>query len=428
MAKVFIGVLLITITTAQLVDSASIKQLLQQTTIINQKYDSLSASTNATTGNDISYCGEYKSKCMSSKWLSLTSEIQLSGMMHHLPVYAEHTLSVYSYQQCEKENKMQSMVMKGSLQNSNEINEELSFTFETIEIIFHSKTAFEDLKCGVELEVDVRYDITTLDCKDKTGQNPFQDALSLVHTTKMVSIMFNESGLSIKTENGEVVKYERSGDAGCVCSTSSFPTSIDLLKPFKTIQLQTPLQQIQSLVAGEDQIPYCGSYEGVCRPEYVPTARTSTVVRGKINKLPEYLTSITTHYSNKECQESGKSAKIALGGKLEDNPESVTFKTAITFDKVTGTFYSEDAIKGITCKTPLELNKEYDLTTLECVNECGIDPFEVQTGLIGFRMKFQMIFDEKSITMMDGREQKRIGEEGCEMEFRNGMLRQNSKY
>ena len=118
MTKIFIAIVLLTISTARLVDPTTIKELLLLTSGIHQRNKNLIPFSNLTIGNEVSYCGEYKSKCMSSEWLSLTSELQLSGMMHHFPVYAEHTLSVYNYQQCEKENKMQSMIIKGSLQNT----------------------------------------------------------------------------------------------------------------------------------------------------------------------------------------------------------------------------------------------------------------------------------------------------------------------
>ena len=89
----------------------------------------------------------------------------------------------------------------------------------------------------------------------------------------------------------------------------------------------------------------------------------------------------------------------------------------VTIDKVLMRFTNEMVISGYTCTEPLELNKDYDVTTLDCKDEEGNDPFADMKSQIGVPTDVEMTFGEKSLAFKDPSSEplvlERLGDEGC---------------
>ena len=89
------------------------------------------------------------------------------------------------------------------------------FSIEDTAVV--NEAAIAGLKCAAPLELNVEYDVTTLDCKDEQGEDPHASLKEVIGKEMQVPMVFGESDLIIKEDGGET-KMTRESDIGCTCS------------------------------------------------------------------------------------------------------------------------------------------------------------------------------------------------------------------
>ena len=140
--------------------------------------------------------------------------MKLQGMMHKDPVYLQYPVSVYSGS-CTKENLMTSITMNAAMRLKNGVQRDMVIKAEKITMLFANEEAIAGYKCTEPLELNKEYDVTTLDCKDEQGEDPFADTKALIGQDQDAPMEFGEDYLSVKNEQGQEIKFDRESDEGC---------------------------------------------------------------------------------------------------------------------------------------------------------------------------------------------------------------------
>lgn len=168
----------------------------------------------ATTREEIKYCGLYESKCMMDPAVSTKYSITLSGMMHHDPIYEERAITSYWGPECGEEAKLQTITASMQMQSINEVTSRYTVIVDKYVINFANEGAFKDYTCTVPLEINVDYDITTLECVDGAAQDPFALMKAEIGVPQITQFTFEEEKITIPKGTDEV-ELPRVDDTGC---------------------------------------------------------------------------------------------------------------------------------------------------------------------------------------------------------------------
>ena len=360
-----------------------------------------SGMTPATSLNeDIKYCGSYATECISTPFLSMTTDIKILGMMHKNPTYLQLGLMMYAGSACTEEAQFEKQGFSASVKVSNGEQKRLSLTYEKPVVTFYNEAAIADLTCKEPLELNKEYDVMTLECKDGEGKDPFADAKAQMGETAEVDFIFYEDGLDISEDENEVLHFNRLGDTGCTCASDFFKTAT---KQFTAL----------SSPKNED-VKFCGSYTSGCISDMI-VLKADMKFSGMMHRNPVYLTYPVALYMEPGCKEEMKASTITAFFSLKVS-NSEKRNVEMTYDKMTTVFSNEAMIAGLTCSQPLELNKEYDIMELDCKDATGQDPFEENKKMIGTTTTSEMEFGEDFVEVKDGEQQmklQRVGDEGC---------------
>lgn len=348
---------------------------------------------------DIKYCGTYASECISTPFLSMTTDIKFLGMMHKNPIYLQLGAMMYAGSACTEEAQFEKVGVSAAVKVVNGEKKRLSLTYEKPVVTFYNAAAIADLTCKEPLELNKEYDVLTLECKDGEGKDPFAETKAQIGETVEVDFVFYEDGLDVYNEDNEVLHCNRLGDTGCTCASDYFKAAT---------------KQFTTLAAKNEDVKFCGTYSTGCVSSMI-TMKADMKFSGMMHRNPVYLTYPVSLYMEAGCKEESKANTITAFFSLKmSNSEMRTVD--LTYDKMTTVFSNEAVIAGLTCKEPLELNKEYDIMQLECKDTTGQDPFEDNKKMIGTTVTSKIEFGEDFVEVNDGEQQmklQRMGDEGC---------------
>ena len=357
-------------------------------------------SYNHPVNEDIKYCGSYESWCFPKKQLSTKLSMKLLGMMRHDPVYMALSTHEYISENCIDYFAVTTTVHSPiKFVSSNE--RYMTMTYEKIFINFHMEDLFEAITCTEPLDLDTDYDITDITCKDGMGNDFFYELKLFLGKSVDVEVDFGES-----TASYDGLPFDRLSDTGCTCAK-------DVLK--KSVSLMPKVVPKKEEVKNED-IKYCGRYSTGCISSPLMSMQADMKILGMMHKNPIYLQYPLSVYLGEQCSEATEMTVVTASGPLQIKND-VEKSATVTFDKVLIKFTNEIMISGYTCTEPIELNKEYDITTLNCKDEEGNDPFEDMKSEIGVPTDVEMTFGEKSLSFKDQSSEplvlERLGDEGC---------------
>ena len=395
MKYAFVCTLLFVGTFASIVPTVALNSL-------SQKFSALTKTAPVkSTNEDIKFCGTYVGKCESSDYVSTKSSMTILGMMHRNPIYLEYPNEVFMGQTCEEQTSMMKVTMSSPMQVKNGETKDVVLTPEKFTLVFKNEAVTTALKCTTPIELNVEYDVTTLDCKDEQGEDPFATYKEMIGQEIDAPMEFGEDRVVLKESNDDTV-LERESDIGCTCATK---TAINNLMSF----IKTPAKP-----ANED-VKFCGSYSAGCEDQTVFSVDKSMTILGMMHRNPIYLEYPVSLFGNDGCKDEDKLMKVTMSSPMQvKNGESKD--VVLTPEKNTVIYYSEAAIAGLKCAAPLELNVEYDVTTLDCKDEQGEDPHASLKEVIGKEMQVPMVFGESDLIIKeDGGETKMTRESdiGC---------------
>lgn len=358
-------------------------------------------SYNHPANEDVKYCGTYESWCFPKKGISAKFDMKLLGMMHHDPVYMAYTTHEYISENCVDQFAVSTTIQSPvKFVESNE--QYMEITYEKILINFHMQELLDMITCTEPLDLDTDYDITTISCKDGMGNDFFYELKLFLGRKMNVEVEFGE-----KTATYDGLPFDRLSDTGCTCAKDIIKKSASMI----------PKAVPKAPVTKNEDIKFCGRYSTGCVSSPLMSMQADMKILGMMHKNPIYLQYPLSVYLGDQCTEATEMTVVTVSGPLQfknDVEKSVT----VTVDKVLMKFTNEMMISQYTCSEPLELNKEYDVTTLDCKDEEGNDPFADMKSQIGVPTDVEMAFGEKSLTFKDpeGEEPlvlERLGDEGC---------------
>lgn len=365
---------------------------------INRIYKTSSAMTPAKNiyNEDIKYCGSYDTYCLPITMISMKQNMKIMGMMHKNPVYVANTMSVFADGQCSDDLMVERVTLNAAVKVKNEVTKDMDLTVEKITILFSMESAVSALTCEEPLKLNTEYDITTLKCKDEEGQDPFADMKELIGVVQPIQMIFTETTITMGGE--EPLVFNRGSDEGC--------TSIkDFIKPF-LFSKPAPIRE---------DVKFCGAYTTGCVSFMGIGMEATMKLQGMMHKDPVYLQYPVSVYSG-SCTKENLMTSITMNAAMRLK-NGVQRDMVIKAEKITMLFANEEAIAGYKCTEPLELNKEYDVTTLDCKDEQGEDPFADTKALIGQDQDAPMEFGEDYLSVKNeqGQEIKfdRESDEGC---------------
>lgn len=363
----------------------------------------------AASNEDVKFCGTYKLGCVGATILSLTSDIQFTGMMHRDPIYLTYTNTLFLDNECEEAKKLQTIVYQGPVEKANGETRKVKITFDTINYVFHNEAAISDITCTEPLEVNKEYDVSKLDCKNSQGEDPFAEDKARVGTSTVSDIVFNEDSIEIPDESATTT-FKRDSDEGCRCFSD------DIKKA--SAKLVTAFTSKKAIASSNEDIKYCGSYEGECQVDEDMASQTTNLVQGMMHRVPVYTTIGQTSFQGKKCEESARLMHMTMGGMMQPANED-TKKMAVSMDDATVTFYSEEVISILTCAEPLKVNEEYKIADLECKDPQGNDIFETIKKIIGTTQEVNMTFAEEFM-LLEEEKLGRVSDDGCRC-FKNNL-------
>lgn len=381
---------------ASFISAATEKAVMSQ---INRIYKSGSAMTPAKSlyDEDIKYCGTYETECIPVDIISMKQGMKVLGMMHKNPIYVANTISAYVDNKCTDSLMAERLTLNAALKVKNEATKDVELTVEKVTVLFGMEAAASAITCEEPLKVDTEYDITTIKCKDEEGKDPFADMKEMIGVAQPVQMTFSETTLSIGED--EPLVFNRQSDIGCTCAK-------DFVKPF-LFSKPAPVRE---------DVKFCGMYNTGCQSAMGIGMQASMKILGMMHKNPIYMQYPVSVYMGEGCTEENLMTKITMTAAMKAK-NSEKKDMVITADKITMLFANEQVIASYKCSEPLELNKEYDVTTLDCKDEQGEDPFADTKALIGQDQEAPMEFGEDYLLVKNGDDQdikfNRESDEGC---------------
>ena len=362
--------------------AASVLSMTTEKTVMNQfnrlwKHDSSVTPATNLYEEDVKFCGTYESECVADEMVSAKQGMKILGMMHKNPIYFQNDISVFIDNKCSDNALAERVRLSGALKIKNDVSKSAAFTIEKVTALFGLEAIIADYTCTEPLELNKEYDITTLECKTSEGKDPFEALKKLIGETQDVDVVFAEKYM--KMGDGEPLILNRLSDVGCTCATP------DYAKPFAFLK--------RPVVASKEDVKFCGSYTTGCVSGSGITMESSMKILGMMHKNPIYMQYPNAFYLGDTCSEENLFSKITLNASLKAK-DGIDKKMDIVVEKVTLLFANEQAIAAYTCSEPLELNKEYDVTTLDCKDAQGEDPFALFKAMIGQSQEGDMTFGE----------------------------------
>ena len=168
----------------------------------------------AATNEDIKYCGLYEGQCLSDPAVSSKYTITLSGMMHHDPIYYERTATTFWGPVCGDDAKLQTVTASMQMAPIDGVVSRYTVIVDKYNINFSNEGAFRDYKCKEPLQVNVDYDITTLECLDGAAQDPFAAMKAEIGVPQLNQIIFEEDKITIARGVSDI-DLSRVDDTGC---------------------------------------------------------------------------------------------------------------------------------------------------------------------------------------------------------------------
>lgn len=166
---------------------------------------------------DIKYCGSYTTGCVVSPFFAMQADMKILGMMHKDPIYIQYPVNIFMGQDCSDEGALMQMAMNAPMKAKNDVEKTMVITPEKFTVMYKNEAALAGMTCTTPIELNVEYDITTLDCKDDEGNDPFADNKAMIGQPMEGPITFSETEIIIKGDE-EDVKLERLSDEGCTCA------------------------------------------------------------------------------------------------------------------------------------------------------------------------------------------------------------------
>ena len=367
---------------------------------ILSKKPAITRSYNPFTEEDIKYCGTYEGECESEEYFSTKYNLKFLGMMHKNPIYLSMPVTLFMGANCQEEQKMYTSTMEASVKVTNSVTKSVDLTFAKSLVQFYSDLMISSLTCSEPIELDKTYDIMDLDCKDATGEDIFKDVKEMIGTTVTTPITFSEGSIAL-----EFGTFSRVSDVGCTCASSVMKEASSMLAKLSSVKR-----------AREEDIKYCGAYSTGCISSPLVSMQSDATLLGMMHKNPIYMQFPVAMYLGDKCVTETEMMVMTVSGGLKvanDVKKSVDW----TFEKGTVKFINEMMIAQYTCSEPLELNKEYDIATLDCKDEEGNDPFADMKSQIGQTATIEMTFGEKSLSIVmdesDPMVLERLSDTGC---------------
>ena len=170
---------------------------------------------------DVKFCGTYESECIPDDMLSMKDNVKVLGMMHKNPIYLQNAGSVFFDTKCSDNALAEIATTSGPLKIKNDVAKSAEYTIEKVTVLFAMQEIIADYTCTEPLELNKEYDVTTLDCKDAQGEDPFADMKAMIGKTQEGDMTFGEDYLEVKDEQGTSTRFTRESDMGCTCAKSS---------------------------------------------------------------------------------------------------------------------------------------------------------------------------------------------------------------
>ena len=346
---------------------------------------------------DVKFCGTYEGECVLESGVGSKTTMKILGMMHKNPIYLMNTADVF-LSTCDDAGHLMGMTVAGALKEVNDVQKKMSISFDKVLVTFYSEMVIGAYTCKEPLEVNKEYNVMDLDCKDESGEDPFEDVKKVIGTSTESEMTFGEESLKIEDET-----LKRTADTGCTCAA-------DLMK--------TATQSMTRIAhKNEEDVKFCGSYSTGCISGMI-NMKLDMKIMGMMHKNPIYMVYPVTVYMAPGCEEEQKATTLTLYASMKAmNAEKR--KVSLKFEKMMAMFSNEAVIQGYTCTEPLELNKEYNIMDLDCKDESGEDPFAENKKMIGTTQESDMEFGENSMKILDDGseiELQRVGDEGCTCE------------
>ena len=333
---------------------------------------------------DVKFCGTYETECIPDDMLSMKDNVKVLGMMHKNPIYLQNAGSVFFDTKCSDNALAEIATTSGPLKIKNDVAKSAEYTIEKVTVLFAMQEIIADYTCTEPLELNKEYDVTAVDCKDSQGEDPFEPFKSMIGQVQDVDIVFAEKYMKIDGE--EPLILNRLSDVGCTCAKP------DYVKPFAFMK--------RPVTVSEEDVKFCGTYTTGCVSGSGITMESSMKILGMMHKNPIYMQFPNAFYLGETCSEENLFSKVTMNASLKAK-DGIDKKMEIVAEKVTLLFANEQGIAAYTCSEPLELNKEYDVTTLDCKDAQGEDPFADMKAMIGKTQEGDMTFGEDYLEVKD---------------------------
>ena len=152
---------------------------------------------------DVKFCGSYSTGCVASPFVAMQADMKILGMMHKNPIYIQFPVNMYMGQECTEQSALMEMTMNAPMKAKNGIEKTMVVTPEKFTVTYKNEAALQGMTCTTPLELNVEYDITTLDCKDEEGNDPFADNKAMIGVPMEGPVTFGENEITIKTDDEE---------------------------------------------------------------------------------------------------------------------------------------------------------------------------------------------------------------------------------
>lgn len=339
------------------------------------------------TEEDVKFCGTYSTGCVTDS-ISSKADMTILGMMHKNPIYVQYPITLFGGNTCSEDISLMTMTMNAPMKVKNGIEKDVVLTPEKYTVIFKNQVVIDQYTCTTPLELNVEYDVTTLDCKDDEGEDPFEITKSMIGQDIEAPFVFGENQIVIK-EGDDEMTLTRESDVGCTCAVkkaNAAMTSLAKAAPVKIIN--------------EEDVKFCGSYSTGCASSPLMSMNLDMTILGMMHKNPIYLQYPVSVFAGAECTEEAAMMTMTMNAPMKAK-NGIEKTMTITPEKYTVVFKNEAVFADYTCSSPLEVNVEYDISTLECKDKEGEDPFADTKAMIGQDMDTPFVFGENEVVIKD---------------------------
>ena len=167
---------------------------------------------------NVRFCGSYTTGCVATPMISTQMDMTILGMMHRNPIYLEYPVQVFAGAQCSEETAMLKMTMSAPMKEKNGIEKTMILTPEKYTVVFMNEAVISGYKCTTPLELNVEYDVSTLDCKDEQGEDPFAEIKASIGKDMESPMVFGENDLVVRDPDSGDITLNRESDVGCTCA------------------------------------------------------------------------------------------------------------------------------------------------------------------------------------------------------------------